>query len=77
MNESVESVAGDVLSASRVTMLLKKSYLDGSNTKSKGTILISTTMAKQIFINLSVKDVNRSMEFYTEMGFGNNSYPQF
>lgn len=36
MNESVESVAGDVLSASRVTMLLKKSYLDGSNTKSKG-----------------------------------------
>lgn len=32
-------------------------------------------MAKQIFINLAVTDVNRSMEFYTKMGFSNN--PQF
>ena len=32
-------------------------------------------MAKQIFINLAVKDVNKSMEFYTKMGFSNN--PQF
>ncbi|SEI55827.1 hypothetical protein SAMN04487995_1348 [Dyadobacter koreensis] len=32
-------------------------------------------MAKQIFINLAVTDLNRSMEFYTKMGFGNN--PQF
>jgi len=30
---------------------------------------------KQIFINLAVRDVNRSMDFYTQMGFGNN--PQF
>jgi len=32
-------------------------------------------MAKQIFINLAVKDVNKSMEFYTALGFTNN--PQF
>ena len=32
-------------------------------------------MEKQIFINLAVKDVNKSMEFYTQMGFSNN--PQF
>jgi predicted lactoylglutathione lyase len=32
-------------------------------------------MAKQIFINLAVKDINKSMEFYTKMGFSNN--PQF
>ena len=32
-------------------------------------------MAKQIFINLAVKDFNKSMEFYTKMGFSNN--PQF
>lgn len=32
-------------------------------------------MAKQIFINLAVKDVNKSMGFYTAMGFTNN--PQF
>jgi predicted lactoylglutathione lyase len=29
-------------------------------------------MAKQIFINLAVKDVDKSMEFYTKMGFSNN-----
>lgn len=32
-------------------------------------------MAKQIFINLPVKDVQKSMDFYTALGFGNN--PQF
>jgi len=32
-------------------------------------------MAKQIFINLAVKDLQRSMDFYTAMGFTNN--PQF
>lgn len=32
-------------------------------------------MTKQIFINLAVEDVNRSMAFYTAMGFDNN--PQF
>lgn len=32
-------------------------------------------MAKQIFINLAVKDVQKSMAFYTAMGFSNN--PQF
>jgi predicted lactoylglutathione lyase len=32
-------------------------------------------MAKQIFINLAVKDVQKSMEFYTALGFSNN--PQF
>ena len=32
-------------------------------------------MAKQIFINLAVKDVQKSMDFYTELGFTNN--PQF
>lgn len=32
-------------------------------------------MAKQIFINLAVKDVQRSMDFYTALGFSNN--PQF
>lgn len=32
-------------------------------------------MANQIFINLAVKDPNKSMEFYTALGFKNN--PQF
>lgn len=32
-------------------------------------------MSKQIFINLAVKDVERSMALYTAMGFTNN--PQF
>ena len=32
-------------------------------------------MAKQIFINLAVRDVQKSMDFYTELGFTNN--PQF
>lgn len=32
-------------------------------------------MAKQIFINLVVKDVEQSMAFYTALGFSNN--PQF
>lgn len=30
---------------------------------------------KQIFINLPVKDLDKSMHFYTELGFSNN--PQF
>lgn len=32
-------------------------------------------MAKQIFINLAVKDLQKSMDFYTVLGFTNN--PQF
>jgi predicted lactoylglutathione lyase len=32
-------------------------------------------MAKQIFINLAVKDLEKSMDFYTALGFSNN--PQF
>ena len=32
-------------------------------------------MAKQIFINLVVKDLQKSMDFYTALGFKNN--PQF
>jgi len=32
-------------------------------------------MAKQIFINLAVKDLTKSMYFYTALGFTNN--PQF
>ena len=32
-------------------------------------------MAKQIFINLAVKDLAKSMEFYSAIGFSNN--PQF
>jgi predicted lactoylglutathione lyase len=32
-------------------------------------------MAKQIFINLAVKDLNKSFDFYTAIGFTNN--PQF
>ncbi|MGB4398985.1 MAG: glyoxalase/bleomycin resistance/extradiol dioxygenase family protein [Daejeonella sp.] len=32
-------------------------------------------MAKQIFINLAVKDLKRSTDFYTALGFVNN--PQF
>ncbi len=32
-------------------------------------------MAKQIFINLAVKDLQKSMDFYTAMGFTNN--PRF
>ena len=32
-------------------------------------------MAKQIFINLAVKDLQKSMEFYAALGFTNN--PQF
>lgn len=32
-------------------------------------------MAKQIFINLAVKDLLKSMDFYTALGFSNN--PQF
>ncbi len=30
---------------------------------------------KQVFINLAVKDIERSMDFYTQLGFVNN--PQF
>jgi predicted lactoylglutathione lyase len=33
------------------------------------------TMAKQIFINLAVKDLKNSMDFYSALGFTNN--PQF
>lgn len=32
-------------------------------------------MAKQIFINLAVKNIQKSMDFYTALGFTNN--PQF
>lgn len=32
-------------------------------------------MTKQIFINLAVKDLTKSMDFYTALGFTNN--PQF
>jgi predicted lactoylglutathione lyase len=32
-------------------------------------------MAKQLFINLAVKDLQKSMNFYTALGFTNN--PQF
>lgn len=32
-------------------------------------------MGKQVFINLAVKDVQKSMDFYTALGFTNN--PQF
>ena len=32
-------------------------------------------MAKQIFINLAVTDLQRSVDFYTALGFVNN--PQF
>jgi predicted lactoylglutathione lyase len=32
-------------------------------------------MAKQIFINLAVKDLQKSMNFYAALGFSNN--PQF
>lgn len=32
-------------------------------------------MAKQIFINIAVKDLQKSMDFYTAIGFKNN--PQF
>jgi uncharacterized protein len=32
-------------------------------------------MSKQIFINLAVKDLQKSMNFYTALGFSNN--PQF
>ena len=32
-------------------------------------------MTKQIFINLAVKDLQKSMNFYTALGFSNN--PQF
>lgn len=32
-------------------------------------------MAKQIFINLAVTDLQKSMDFYTALGFSNN--PQF
>ena len=32
-------------------------------------------MAKQVFINLAVKDVQKSMDFYAALGFVNN--PQF
>ena len=32
-------------------------------------------MPKQIFVNLAVKDIQKSMDFYTALGFSNN--PQF
>ena len=32
-------------------------------------------MAKQVFINLAVKDLQKSLDFYTALGFSNN--PQF
>lgn len=43
----------------------------------KKTLLLNLNnyMAKQIFINLAVKDINKSMAFYTALGFTNN--PQF
>ena len=49
-------------------------------TKNKFFILAINTkkfkkMAKQIFINLAVKDLQKSMGFYTALGFTNN--PQF
>jgi predicted lactoylglutathione lyase len=46
-----------------------------TNTKSKLRQLIFNNMAKQIFINLAVKDLQKSMDFYTALGFSNN--PQF
>lgn len=30
-------------------------------------------MAKQVFINLAVKNVQKSMDFYTALGFTNNT----
>lgn len=36
---------------------------------------IKKKMAKQIFINLAVKDLQKSMNFYAALGFSNN--PQF
>jgi predicted lactoylglutathione lyase len=38
-------------------------------------LLIRNNMAKQIFINLAVKDLQKSMDFYAALGFTNN--PQF
>ena len=35
----------------------------------------SENMAKQIFINLAVRDLQKSMNFYSALGFSNN--PQF
>jgi predicted lactoylglutathione lyase len=32
-------------------------------------------MSKQIFINLAVKDLQKSMDFYTALGFSNNPHP--
>ncbi len=31
-------------------------------------------MAKQIFVNLPVKDIKKSMEFFTKLGFSFNSH---
>jgi uncharacterized protein len=36
---------------------------------------IGETMSKQIFVNLPVKDLNQSVEFFTKLGFSFN--PQF
>jgi uncharacterized protein len=47
--------------------------MQGANRKVKTKKL--HTMAKQIFINLAVKDLQKSMDFYTALGFTNN--PQF
>jgi predicted lactoylglutathione lyase len=46
--------------------------MDSHQRKNK---LESIKMAKQIFINLAVKDLQKSMDFYTALGFTNN--PQF
>jgi predicted lactoylglutathione lyase len=51
-----------------VTIFVSSVYLKQSKLK-------STIMAKKIFINLPVSDLQKAMNFYTAMGFTNN--PQF
>jgi predicted lactoylglutathione lyase len=52
------------------------STVQKSYSKNKSTAQLNfKQMAKQIFINLAVKDVQKSMDFYTALGFTNN--PQF
>jgi hypothetical protein len=43
--------------------------------RTKTKIKIDNKMAKQVFINLAVTDLQKSMDFYTALGFTNN--PQF
>lgn len=60
-----------VAGINKLAVIVKR--LQTTTDKNKNKII--NKMAKQIFINLAVKDLQKSMDFYTALGFTNN--PQF